>query len=251
MNKEQLSEFLISSAETGNLYHAYIIEGGQDSRKDIIAESFAKAITPYHEDIVWVEADDLSVKSEMIETVQQRLALKPLVGDRTVVVVRDADTMTHYAQNRFLKTLEEPSGQAVIILLSENIENLLPTIRSRCRIYCLHEKEQIMPSEEAEQLAGLIGSMLLFGISFYKITRELNWVLSDRSQALAFLDALEIWVYNRILEYADNMEKNQDKSAFNIEHAYRIIGYIEEARRDLNSNINTGYTIKSLILKSI
>lgn len=59
-------------------------------------------------------------------------------GSRNVVIVEDADTMTQRAQNRLLKTLEEPPGNSVIFLLSENIENLVQTIQSRCVKYRLN-----------------------------------------------------------------------------------------------------------------
>lgn len=60
-------------------------------------------------------------------------ALKPAQGPRRVFVIRDAERMNDEAQNALLKTLEEPPGTAVLILLTTAASRLLPTIRSRCQ----------------------------------------------------------------------------------------------------------------------
>ena len=59
------------------------------------------------------------------------LSRRPLTSSRRVAVLEDADRWTDEAANAFLKTLEEPPGRAVLVLLSDRPESLLPTIRSR------------------------------------------------------------------------------------------------------------------------
>jgi DNA polymerase III delta' subunit len=60
-------------------------------------------------------------------------ASKPTIGPRRVFLIRDAERMNEEAQNALLKTLEEPPGQTVLILVTASAERLLPTIRSRCQ----------------------------------------------------------------------------------------------------------------------
>ena len=77
------------------------------------------------------------------------------MGDRNIAVIKDADTLTVRAQNRLLKTLEEPFEGTVIMLLSENRENLLDTIKSRCIMYRLEDTEKApeeMPGGKAAEL---------------------------------------------------------------------------------------------------
>jgi DNA polymerase III subunit delta' len=67
---------------------------------------------------------------------------KPNMGRGKVFVVEQADLMNAQAQNACLKTLEEPEGRALIILLTDQVNCLLPTIRSRCQLVtfgCLPE----------------------------------------------------------------------------------------------------------------
>ncbi len=59
--------------------------------------------------------------------------MTPALGRRRVFVIRDAERMNEEAQNALLKTLEEPPGGAVLILVSASAQRLLPTIRSRCQ----------------------------------------------------------------------------------------------------------------------
>ena len=71
-----------------------------------------------------------------IETVRQlcaSTALRPMEARRRIVVVEDAETMPEIAQEALLKTLEEPPSAVVILLLADDAEALLPTVRSRCR----------------------------------------------------------------------------------------------------------------------
>ncbi|MCC7350566.1 MAG: DNA polymerase III subunit delta' [Phycisphaerales bacterium] len=70
------------------------------------------------------------VRAELIEPA----AHKPTLGHGKVFIIEQADTMTPAAQNALLKTLEEPPGRSLIILLTDQPTSLLPTIRSRCQL---------------------------------------------------------------------------------------------------------------------
>ena len=237
--------------------HAYIIEGIKDGSKGLIALDFAKAITPFQEDILTVGLDGLSVKDQTIEVLQGRLAMKPLVGNRIVAIIEDADTMTIYAQNRLLKTLEEPAGAAVLLLLSENAEHLLPTIRSRCILFHLDEEGTERGESIAMRIerATSIGTSILEGRGFFTMVKILNEASSERTEAYFFLDDLEIWFRDVTLHSIGiDLEKKgpsfNGRISWNInEKIYKAVICIEEARRQLDRHVNTGYVIKSMILK--
>jgi DNA polymerase-3 subunit delta' len=87
-----------------------------------------------HPDVLVVEPDDMgSIKIEKIRDVIDRAGYRPFEGRRRVVVVDDAETMETGAQNALLKTLEEPPGASVFILVSSRPDALLPTVLSRCQ----------------------------------------------------------------------------------------------------------------------
>jgi DNA polymerase-3 subunit delta' len=82
-------------------------------------------------------ADDGRVLTEIsvdqIREIERAVALAPYEGRTRVVIIDPADAMNDSAQNAFLKTLEEPPPHAVFVLITTDIDSLLPTIRSRCR----------------------------------------------------------------------------------------------------------------------
>ena len=234
----------------GNISHAYIFEGSRLSAKKAVAESFLKAITgladlhtcvDYYE--VKAEAGQgrsvRSIKDSDMEELQSNLKMKPQ-GSRNMAIICDADTMTVRAQNRFLKTLEEPTPGTVIIMLSENTENLLETIRSRCVIYRFYENGyNDLDDGSMDKLCDLI----IDRESFHLIKRELNSVVKTREEAQGFLDILE----NR---YRNIMVGKDDKSKFiTREEAIKAIEIIEETRRHLYGNAIVAYTLKRMALK--
>jgi DNA polymerase-3 subunit delta' len=83
--------------------------------------------------VVAPEAGSRSLKIAQIREVERHATLSPYAGRRRVAILTAAETMTHEAANAFLKTLEEPPGGAVLILVAAAPTALLPTVRSRCQ----------------------------------------------------------------------------------------------------------------------
>jgi DNA polymerase-3 subunit delta' len=137
----QLS-YLSKTLERGSTAHAYIFAGPRGVGKTAVAERFAEALLggsiSAHPDFMRVSRPveeteggrkrDISIES--VRELTARLSLAAIHGTK-VAIIDDADAMGIGAQNALLKTLEEPSGHAVIILITDDIEEILPTIRSR------------------------------------------------------------------------------------------------------------------------
>lgn len=71
---------------------------------------------------------------ETVRLLRASTALKPMEGERRVIVLDDAETMPETAQEALLKTLEEPPAAVTLLLLTSDAAVLLPTIRSRCQV---------------------------------------------------------------------------------------------------------------------
>ncbi|MCC7386457.1 MAG: DNA polymerase III subunit delta' [Deltaproteobacteria bacterium] len=92
-----------------------------------------KITTAGHADVLILEPDDKdSIKVDAIREATQALYLKPIEGRFRLLLIRDADRMNPQAQNALLKTLEEPPGEAHLILTTSRPDAVLPTVRSRC-----------------------------------------------------------------------------------------------------------------------
>lgn len=244
-------EKMISS---GNISHAYIVEGDTLTDKMGFAKDFLKEIMSAdellsnriehenYEDLYIVRANEganrsvKSIKDEDMENLQANLKMKPH-GSRNLAIIDNADSMTVRAQNRFLKTLEEPTPGTVIILLSENEENLLETIRSRCITLRLFErKEKTYYSD--------LANMIIDGEKFTVLKKKMVDDVKSRDDAYELLDVLEN-NFDDILVGKD-LEKSR---IFRKEEVIRAIELIEETRRDIVMNMNYSYALKNLIIK--
>ena len=85
-----------------------------------------------HPDFLMVAPEKGEIRVDEIRMIEEVISLAPYEGKRKVVIVDDAETMNPSAANAFLKTLEEPPPQSIIILISASPDRLPETIRSRC-----------------------------------------------------------------------------------------------------------------------
>jgi DNA polymerase-3 subunit delta' len=85
-----------------------------------------------HPDLMVITPEKGEIRVGEIRKVEEALSFKPYEGRRKVVIIDDADTMNQSAANAFLKTLEEPPDESLLILIAANPDMLPDTIRSRC-----------------------------------------------------------------------------------------------------------------------
>ncbi len=95
-------------------------------------ESCEKINAGAHPDFLLLSPEERQIRIEEIRMVDDALSYKPFEGRKKTVIVDDAETMNISAANAFLKTLEEPPEDSVIILVSSKPDLLPATIRSRC-----------------------------------------------------------------------------------------------------------------------
>jgi DNA polymerase-3 subunit delta' len=97
-----------------------------------ICSSCRKISAGIHPDLRMIEPEGGLIKIDAIRDIQEFLSYKAHEGRRKVVIIDNAELMNQPASNAFLKTLEEPPKDSLIILVTMYHDLLLPTIRSRC-----------------------------------------------------------------------------------------------------------------------
>ena len=147
IGQESIKKHLQTAIKTGNLSHAYIINGEYGSGRQTIASALAKTIQCQSKtDDKYITHDKTSISvNDIREQLNNDISIKPYSSEYKIYIIPDANKMTEQAQNALLKTIEEPPVYAIIILLTENCDSLLPTIRSRCVTLTMNpvEKDKI------------------------------------------------------------------------------------------------------------
>jgi DNA polymerase III, gamma/tau subunits len=147
--QERALQVLRQALSADTISHAYLFTGPAGVGKKTAALAFARAIILAHDpegeiylrekvhpDFMIVEKPDdkASILIEQINRgLEPWLAMKPYRAARRVVIIKEAHLMGQPAANALLKTLEEPPGYAVIILVTDE-QNLMETIVSRCQL---------------------------------------------------------------------------------------------------------------------
>ena len=155
VGQEQLKEHLENAIKMNKVSHAYIINGERSAGKEFIAKTFSmalqcenrqdyepcqechscrQALSGNHPDIVFIthEKPGTIGVDDIRSQINNDVVIKPYSGPKKIYVMNEGEKMTVQAQNALLKTLEEPPEYAVILILTSNVETLLPTILSRC-----------------------------------------------------------------------------------------------------------------------
>ena len=150
---DNIIKLLKNSIKSNRVNHSYIFNGSKGMGKLSLAKAFAKTLNchkgglePCNEciscktfeennnpDIIYIQHKTSIISVDDIrEQIIKNISLKPFINKYKIFIIADAHKMNEAAQNAFLKSLEEPPDYSIFLILSENINNLLITILSRC-----------------------------------------------------------------------------------------------------------------------
>jgi DNA polymerase III subunit delta' len=152
---------ILRRAVAGEMTHAWLFTGPPGSGRSNAAMAFAAALqceqggcgecqacrtalAGSHADVSVTRTEKLSIGVDDVRNLVRRASLAPAGHRWQIMVVEDADRLTEPAANALLKSIEEPTDRTVWLLCAPTVEDVLPTIRSRCRLVVLST-----PSPEA------------------------------------------------------------------------------------------------------
>lgn len=159
--------------------HAWLVTGPPGSGRSVVARAFAAALqcprqgcgechdcvtalAGSHPDVDWVATEGLSIGIESIREAVQRAARRPARGRWQVVVVEDADRLSDVAAPGLLVSIEEPPPRTVWVLCAPTAEDVVDTIRSRCRAVALRTPPARDVARHLETSAGIDAGMATF-----------------------------------------------------------------------------------------
>ena len=279
--KEELQQLIKLNKNS----HSYLFVGTSGIGKKMIAKEFAKMILCLSEnkycnncksclefdsnnnpDFILISPDGNSIKIEQIREMQKKVIEAPIVSEKKVYIIDDADLMTTEAQNCLLKTLEEPPEFVTIILIGSNENNFLNTIKSRCTILkfeninddqikkYLYEKCGIKDISELmiKAFQGSIGKAEIL-----KDKIELYEAIDKMINKLDKVNLIEILKMSEII-YKEQEEKYEILDYINIVLFEKLkennkyincIKIVEETKKRLKANSNYNMCIDNMLFK--
>lgn len=237
LGHDRIVEVLRRSLRSGKTAHSYLFEGvpGCGRKKTALALIQALFCTALPDDACGVcpscrkieggnhpdihllaplpDKRDISV--DQLREMQRELSLRPYEAPRKACIIDPAERLNVSSANSLLKTLEEPPGNALIILLTENAGMLLSTVRSRCQLIRFaplspeHVLTLLERSGMAPETAALVAPMS--GGSLQKALELDNESLAARREAvLSRVSQMNIHKIATVFDAAEELSGNRD-----------------------------------------
>jgi len=292
-------EKLEKELSEGNVSHAYLFSGPADLGKFHIAqvlsnilqcthhfchicEDCRRVMKGIHPDVIEIRDNGDSLKIDEVRALIQKTNLTS-TGDRRVVLIENIERMPVEAQNSFLKTLEEPAGNTVFLLTTSQINQVLPTIRSRTRQFsfaCLSDaymrkalEAQFGPSSDLDEILQIAQGRPAVAVRLLKNPKELmdnrnmyNQIefflkRNDLASKFTFVEGLDkaddqlalfFDVFSRYLRslvygYLNNVETPL-KHRFNLQEVVELFEKLSKTRYLIDKNTNKKLALENFFL---
>lgn len=203
-----LYNLLHNSIVNDKLSHSYLFESNGNSDVLDIILSFVKEIfcpkvkdccncsicnridNGNYIDLKIINPDGLVIKKEQLQELQNEFSKVSFEGNKKVYIINDCERMNLQASNSILKFLEEPVDNIIAILVTNNINNVLKTIISRCQVISLNKKNSEISNNGLSNIANVICKSEV-----------------DRNNFL--VDEKNILIYNSIVDFMDYFYDNR------------------------------------------
>ena len=266
--------------------HAYLIETLGNNKGFDFAISFAKALLcskgltnnkncgncnqckliddNNYIELEVIETNDLWVKKDSIDKLQNDFNFKPIVGKRKIYIIKNAEKIRESLANTLLKFIEEPEEGIIAILVTDNKLKILDTIISRCQVVSLknsNSADEINKSEFSEEL---INNTIRF-INFYEekkletivyANEQFHRHMKDRNDYLLAFNLILMY-YNDVINYKLSGTFTSFKkyisdytyiNNLSIENILKKINIVIELKKTILNNINYNLLIDKLVI---
>lgn len=205
--------------------------------------------------------DGMYIKKGQILDLQQEFSRSAIEGKKRIYIIKDADKMRSETANSMLKFLEEPDNNIVAILMTNNYNNILPTIISRCQVIKLNAIVDDKLDNQYDELAfNFIYNIEMKGLHAIMNTKELwfNYIGAKDRDLMAKVFDLMIDLYydvlkikNRVnnIKYNNYVDKLSEIADCNSQDdILKKIDYLIEAKDSIKLNVNSNLLIDSLVV---
>ncbi len=278
-----------------NTVHSYFFYSSDKELNNAIAMSFAKSLicennycnvcnnckmfnSNSHPDVYILDKD--SIKVEDANNITNKLATKPIIANKKLFIILNAENMNEIAQNKLLKSLEEPNPNTVFILTSTKTDKILPTVLSRVSKICvpkLNKNDKLLLNDEMLSKGIDLSKYIDVDIdlteiinfqqnedykntiqSIYNLIKTLN-VSSDIPMVVSKLGNINKSIFFSIMQnlFLDALKNghfkfDEDivlyiKNHYSEKAIIKCVNLIEKAYIMQNSNVNFNYILDNLL----
>ena len=221
-----------------------------------------------------INPDGLWIKKEQLQELQSEFNEKAIIGTKRIYIINGAEKLNKSAANSILKFLEEPEGNIVAILLTDNAYGVLETIRSRCQILRLKESNIKKENNEIENIKKILNieiedekiEKIIEFVNYYEshhldtilyINKIWNEYIKTKDEIIIAFDIM-IMYYKDILNYKITKkleifkETNEIKNITSSNKTNKLcnkINTLSKQKQNIKYNANTNLLMDKLIIE--
>ena len=237
---EKLKQFILSGINEKNLSHAFLIETNncEQTMNDIYeifkeTQTIAPSSLENNLSTLVVRPENNNIDKNKILDIQNFIITKIINYTYKIYFIINAEKMNQVSANKLLKILEEPSSNVIGFLITDSINSIMDTIKSRCELF-----ENIYDTSLQTETNDLIDT-------FYKLQNCDNYTAILLKQNFLKYDKIEL--INKLSEIKIVLEKNINQSNYLlITKHYKLI---DDIIKKLNANTNVEMCIDKLIIE--
>lgn len=288
IDKDMLSKTVLLESKD-SLYLSYFAKTLaiyiEDRKIEEDSSNYIKILNEVHGDVLFFPKKDKLLVADSEQIIEESF-IKPTSAPKKIFIINNIDNSMESAQNKLLKILEEPPRNVFFILTCQNIEKVLPTVRSRCNKIELKKLEknvivsQINYQGNVDKIInssdGLLGQAIYFSQmkdfeNLYDLSIGILTNLKNTKQVLEYSKKLEVYfdrfdIILNILGFAledilyykyglnNNLRFSEEllktvSDEYSIKAISQIQNLIDKAYKEKSFNVNTITVIENLLLK--
>ena len=263
---------------------SFLMQYSLDFAKEIITDEYNEKISNQidencYPELKIIESINNTIKKDQLIELQESFSVKPVLGNKLVYIIDGAEDLNPSAANTILKFLEEPSDDIVAILLTDNLQKVISTVKSRCQIIVFNNdkksdnivfdnyKKYYQESEYTDETFNYLVSSILELIkkidtkklkTYIYFKTDISNIYNDKRDYLFLFDFILYFYYDmlnfklhRNLMYMNNYTDYIE--ALDLENSFESIEkklqIIENTKNNLETNMNLKLLMDDFIIK--
>ena len=225
-------------------------------------------------EIKTINPDGLWIKKEQLQELQNEFNEKAIIGTKRIYIINGAEKLNKSAANSILKFLEEPEGNIIAILITDNAYGVLETIRSRCQILRLKESSLENTSTQIDKIKKILNieieeeiiNRIIEFVEYYEthhintilymnkiwneyINTKDNMITAFDIMIMYYKDILNYKITNKLEIFEETNQLNKIKNENKISELCNKINILSKQKQNIKYNANINLLMDKLIIE--